>query len=112
MADIELVVKIPEEAYELLKNKGVDWLGAEHILNAVANGTPLPKGSESMNDFDARKLVEKYYEPVEDKPGYVWLNKRNMQMISIDALTECLENGRRRRIQQHLKPQPIMEDKA
>ena len=24
MSDIELVVKIPEKAYELLKNKGVD----------------------------------------------------------------------------------------
>jgi hypothetical protein len=41
MADVELVIKIPEEAYKLLKNEGVDWLGAEHILNAVANGTPF-----------------------------------------------------------------------
>lgn len=48
MADIELVIKIPEEAYKLLKNEGVDWLGAEHILNAVANGTPLDlKGLKS-----------------------------------------------------------------
>ena len=50
MADIELVVKIPEEAYKLLKNEGVDWLGAEHILNAVANGTPLPKGHGDIID--------------------------------------------------------------
>lgn len=44
MSNIELVIKIPEEAYKLLQNEGVDWLGAEHILNAVANGMPLPKG--------------------------------------------------------------------
>lgn len=44
MSDIELIVKIPEEAYKLLKNGGVDWLGAEHILTAVANGIPLQKG--------------------------------------------------------------------
>ena len=47
---IEVVAKIPEEAYKLLKNKGVDWLGAEHILNAVANGTPLPKGHGRIID--------------------------------------------------------------
>lgn len=43
---------MPEEAYKLLKNKGVDWLGAEHILNAVANGKPLPKGHGRLKDVD------------------------------------------------------------
>lgn len=43
MEDVKLVIKIPKEAYELLRKDGVDWLGAEHILNAVANGKPLPK---------------------------------------------------------------------
>ncbi len=52
MADIELVIKIPEEAYNLLQNDGVDWLGAEHILNAVANGTLLPKGHGDLKDFE------------------------------------------------------------
>ena len=41
MAAVELVIRIPEGAYNLLKTSGVDWLGAEHILNAVANGKPL-----------------------------------------------------------------------
>jgi hypothetical protein len=44
---MQIVIDIPEEAYKLLKNDGVDWLGAEHILNAVANGTPLPDGAET-----------------------------------------------------------------
>ena len=55
MADIELVVRIPEEAYKLLKNEGVDWLGAEHILNAVANGIPLPKGHGDLKDTETLK---------------------------------------------------------
>ena len=75
MADIELVVKIPKEAYKLLKNEGVDWLGAEHILNAAAKGTLLPKGhgglidvkefiksindwSDRMNSYEANEEVE------------------------------------------------------
>lgn len=52
---MQIVIEIPEEAYELLKNKGVDWLGAEHILNAVANGIPLPKGHGRLIDADAIK---------------------------------------------------------
>jgi hypothetical protein len=50
---VELVIKIPEDAYKLLKNEGVDWLGAEHILNAVANGTPLPENHGRLIDADA-----------------------------------------------------------
>lgn len=53
---MEIVIKIPEEAYQLLKNKGVDWLGAEHILNAVANGTPLPKGHGDL--IDRKELLK------------------------------------------------------
>jgi len=44
-----------------------------------------------MNDFDFRKFVEEYYEPVEDKTGYVWFSRRNMQIISIDLLVAYLE---------------------
>ena len=38
---MKLAVEMPEEAYKLLQTDGVDWLGAEHILSAVANGKPL-----------------------------------------------------------------------
>lgn len=47
---MQIVIDIPEESYKLLKNKGVDWLGAEHILSAVANGTPLSKGHGRLID--------------------------------------------------------------
>ena len=58
MEEVELVIKIPKEAYQLLKNEGVDWLGAEHILNAVSNGTVIPKGHGNL-DFltDEEKII-------------------------------------------------------
>ena len=61
MADIEVVIKIPEEAYNILKNNGVDWLGAEHILDRVAKGTQLPKGHGRLVDVGQcnRKLFYK-----------------------------------------------------
>ena len=45
---MKLIVEIPEAAYELLQNDGVDWLGAEHILDAVSKSTPLEKYSEKI----------------------------------------------------------------
>lgn len=66
MADIELVIKISEEAYKLLKNEGVDWLGAEHILNAVANGTPLPKGHGRLIDEERISLSGIHFETERD----------------------------------------------
>lgn len=38
---VKLIIEIPKSALELLKTTGVDWLGAEHILSAVAEGIPL-----------------------------------------------------------------------
>lgn len=38
---VKLIIEIPKSALELLNTTGVDWLGAEHILSAVAEGIPL-----------------------------------------------------------------------
>lgn len=62
MADMELIIKIPEKAYQLLKNEGVDWLGAEHILNAVANGTPLPKGHGDLVTKEQMIEIVEFYQ--------------------------------------------------
>jgi len=48
MADIELVVKIPERLWT--KQLTVD--NYIEVVNAVANGTPLPKGHGRLGDLD------------------------------------------------------------
>ena len=51
MADVELVIKIPEEDFERCKKRfqmRIDIMG-----NAIANGTPLPKGHGRLIDADA-----------------------------------------------------------
>lgn len=56
MADIELVIKIPEEEYESIK-KHPNW----HSLGElIAHGTPLPKGHGRLVDAD--KLLETWYD--------------------------------------------------
>lgn len=41
MADVELIIKIPEELYQMCRSCLGD---ADSIESAIANGTPLPKG--------------------------------------------------------------------
>lgn len=52
MRYVELVIKIPDKCKELLDNPNaqIDWLDAEHIIDCVRNGTPLPKGHGRLID--------------------------------------------------------------
>ncbi len=58
MADIELVIKIPEEDFEKCKKKLQMRLNV--IAIAIAKGTPLPKGHGRL--IDADKLKEELKE--------------------------------------------------
>lgn len=41
---------------------------------------------EKVEDF-----IKKNFEPVEDKPEYVWFNKRNFQIINIETLRDYVK---------------------
>ena len=58
MAGIELVVKISEETYKILKNYTDPMPWAEHLIK---NGTPLPKGHGRLIDADELKK-HKYHD--------------------------------------------------
>lgn len=66
MADIELVIKIPEEYYKSIKEIPVEQSTADMLI--IKNGTPLPKGHGDLIDGDAlRKEILSWgmndYEP-------------------------------------------------
>lgn len=45
-----------------------------------------------MSDISVDEFIRKNYRPVDDKPGYVWLNERGLKMISVANLAASLEN--------------------
>ena len=49
MTDIELVVKMPEEEYKIIKNYTAPMTWAERLIK---NGTPLPKGHGRLIDVN------------------------------------------------------------
>lgn len=42
------------------------------------------------NEEKVEDFIKKNFEPVDDKPGYVWYSKRNFQIISIETLRKAL----------------------
>ena len=52
MAEIELVIKIPEKMYaEIIDEDGFDTLLVPY-KDIIKHGTPLPKGHGRLKDFD------------------------------------------------------------
>ena len=60
MADIELVIKIPEEVEHKVYAYGLSLCPSdkEQLINAIMNGKPLPKGHGRL--IDADKLYDDY----------------------------------------------------
>ena len=73
MADMELVIRIDEEDFEIMKhnvvvNNPLCPLSQEEMVSKVANGTPLPKDHGRIGDLDVlREEVSSWgmndYEP-------------------------------------------------
>ena len=64
MANIDLIIKIPESRYRLLQKQARTNLGREKLsefAEAVLNGTPLPKGHGRLIDADELKK-HKYHD--------------------------------------------------
>lgn len=53
MADIELVIKIPEEIIENIKNSGcLSVIYNDEVAKAIISGILLPKGHGRLKDVD------------------------------------------------------------
>ena len=84
MADIELVIKIPEEKYQGILNMTEEILDAgtfcspRYLYKAVLYGTPLPKGHGRLIDADdllAEINQFDYYDNVKEAPTIIEADK-------------------------------------
>ena len=78
MADVELIIKIPEETYEYWKTHSYEYV----IGEAIAKGTPLPKGHGRLIDADDIRVIE-----LEDSLHFIRHKKGDDIDVYIDAST-------------------------
>ena len=50
---MQIVIEIPDEEYELVRHENKSFRTELELMNAVANGTPLPKHHGRLKDADA-----------------------------------------------------------
>lgn len=95
MADIELVIKIPEESYNILRDGCFICSGErsgktilQQFCMAIYNGTPLPKGHGRLGDLDAlEKEIINGIKAGNYEEGY-----ENFQNINdVDDCVECVK---------------------
>jgi len=77
MADIELVIKISEEDYKIMKhniaiNNPLCPLSQEEMVSKVANGTPLPKCHGAI--VDLKQVIRVEIEEFHTCKKMVWNN--------------------------------------
>ena len=70
MADIELVIKIPEKVYKSILDINALGCGVSDIKNIIRNGTPLPKCHGRLIDADALNFNADYNEPLISKRDF------------------------------------------
>ena len=86
MADIELVIKIPEENYK--KDNLIHFFGcySEKLDEVIKNGTPLPKGHGDLIDRDA--VNDRFDEIWKDAN---WCSCKPSDKYLLDKLSMCLD---------------------
>lgn len=62
MADIELVIKIPKDEYNIAKYGQYGNINIDTVRKAIANGTLLPKGHGDLIDASQLLTVTDYME--------------------------------------------------
>lgn len=83
MADIELVIKIPEETYNLVKSWNYPTDTAHRMLfELVTNGVPIPKGHGRLKDVDKLETHDEY-----DGQGFT----KSVYQDDIDNLPTIIE---------------------
>lgn len=94
MADIELVIKIPEDEYNIIKKSKAPMGWVEHL---IANGTPLPKGHGRLIDADA--LWKKWVfdaigkQEIDDAPTIIEADKAESEEAMEDYIKQLKESA-------------------
>ena len=93
MADIELVIKIPEDIIEGAKSSPNYYptYHFEKIWRAIVNGTPLPKGHGELIDRDKIEYLKAIHDA---KYGYIsWIDAIEKIKHSAPTIIEADKKG-------------------
>ena len=80
MADVEVVIKIPEQMYNNAK-KG-NLCGSAKLVDAIANGIVLPEGHGDLFDKNELKVGPIFNEDGE-RVGYMYVTENELSQANV-----------------------------
>ena len=72
---MKLIVDIPDEGYDWIKNGFPDNEDKEFLIKAIANGTPLPKGHGELIDRDKLSHIHRQMSYCSTAPNFIWVGE-------------------------------------
>lgn len=89
MANIEIVIKIPEDSYKATCSSSMLPPDVKNVVNAIKNGTPLPKGHGRL--IDADKLKQRIQMADDDIMEEDWYKLYDNVILDIDNAYAIIE---------------------
>ena len=84
---MELIIDIPKQMY--LNAKADTLCGADILVNAIKNGTPLPKGHGRLIDADElKKIIQEH--------DVIFMRGFNVRICDINATPTIIEADKER----------------
>lgn len=84
MADVELVIKIPEEKYKKIINNTYPFVYKGEVDEIIRNGKRLPKGHGKLIDADAFERRCMFESNVEDMQDVIYALRDYKPIIEAD----------------------------
>lgn len=89
MADVELVIKMPEEDYRTIKNGSVVGdLTIPYVFDAIRNSKRLPKGHGDLVDRD--EINDRFYSIWRELKSY---SNKPSQKELLDKWSMCMDDA-------------------
>lgn len=101
MADIELVIKISEDAYKATCDGCMLPPDVENVVHGIKNGTPLPKGHDRLIEVKRLKEVFRrntgydYHDLIDIAPTIIEVDKAEREDNYVCDEPYCSKCGRR-----------------
>ena len=66
-------------------------------IEPYTDDTEVKEKKKQESDFDryeyCEEFIKEHFQPVADKPGYVWFSKRNFEIISVETFAKSLDEA-------------------
>ena len=91
---MRLIIEIPDEEYELVRHGNKSYRTELELMNAVANGKPLPEHHGRLGDLDALEdEIKRLEKAASDYEFNLKMHQNNVMHLSVNDIERMQEHA-------------------